>query len=531
MRRLVSGRGDRSNWLAVCTLIVAASPAFAQDDRLNPNLPLSCTSGAVGVEIDRTPPARFVPVDAPARFPEPSHEFTFSQGPHRRVWISLTAAVEARPSIHGSGAELGLLVATSASSNDMRDSGTRWWRLVPGRATDDLESSVASALIVDAWSVQRCLSEGACPFAHVDRASDDEGVAVLVLGFTYSPATSAGDAQTHARLMLDFRGGAPVVAATMDCDYYEGTGACGAVNATMMPRSDISCDWSSAAGDFACQQNGTAFSSEGYRDFYLTNSRPFPARPGTRTTVEEAVRHLIGSGQSLTVVVPQRGLVRVLHEVRLGIHHLLVVAVGTDLFLASAKGDVVTLEALRPRPLIYQSLNLETDDHPTDWTSTDGLRFVAARELARRTGFVVVQIATSGDVHWLGLELRRGKVNVDLLTVVSGYGNANCGFANASASAVSIGTIRRWPFRARMMWQPATRAHFAHEALEWLDAAETGAPPPDGCAQPGEVRWVDGEFTFDAPTRPCAETTRPYAITVGPDGRISATLSPPPEPR
>lgn len=519
--------------ITLCALVATSFPAFAQDDRLVPELPLSCASGAVSVDVNRTPAARFVPAVAPARIPDVTDEFAFSNGPHRRVWISLTAAVEARRPVRGAGAELGLLVATSASSADIRDAGTRWWRLMPGRDDSDPDPSVASTLLVDAWSVEQCLSAGECPFARVDRASDDVGVAVLVLGFTYSPFTHSGDAHTHARLMLDFRGDAPVVAASMDCDYYEGTGACGAVDASVLPRSDVSCAWSSTAGDFACQQNGTAYSSSGYRDFYLSTTRPFPPRPDTRTTVEEAVRHLVGKSPGARFIVPQRGPVQVLREVRLGKHHVLVVAVGTDLFLGTATGHNVKIEPLARRPLVYTTLGLDhqTDTQVSGWTSTAGLEVIAASELASRAGFVVVQIATRSDVHWLGLELRRGTVRADMLTIVSGHRDTNCGFAKAFASAVSVGSLRGWPFRARLMWQPATMAHFAQEALEWLDATEDGDPPPDGCAQPGEVRWVDGAFTFDAPTGSCSRSTRPHVITIGPDGRISATLSPPPEPR
>jgi hypothetical protein len=172
---------------------------------------LGCEPGAVSIDISRTPGVRFERIERPSGpFLEP-REFTFTQGPIRRVRLFLSATLPEGSVGRSSEAKLEIVAQTSPSATDATEPVV-WWRLAPTDSASSFDSA-AETLLFDAKTLGPCFNGDECKFADVAPAADS-ATAMFVLGFTRDLGGANANNWEHARLVLDFRHETPRVAGT-----------------------------------------------------------------------------------------------------------------------------------------------------------------------------------------------------------------------------------------------------------------------------------------------------------------------------
>jgi hypothetical protein len=517
--------------LAMLVLVLAAPSRGTTQEPIDPDaMPLSCEPGAVSVDISRAPGVRFVPADRPEpMYPDP-REFRFTAGPIRQVRLFLWATLPEGGVGRGSEAALHVVAQTSASADPTVP--MQWWRLTPAPIEPfSGDDRAAQTLRFDAKDLAPCFNGEPCRFAEVTPAAD-EATALLVLSFTRDLGGANADNWEHARLVLDFRGAEPRVAVAVTCGYNEGGGACTAFDSGTMARSDLSCPWDRAAGDFACTE---ASDQSGHRDFHLLSGQPGPGRGGEVPTLEAAAREL-ARGATGPVVVTGLSPVRLVHEAALGSARVLVFAAGGQFHLAERTADGIgPLTPVAPRGLAADPA-VEPPSLPDPGWTSDRDPVLDAAEIARAGSSIVLRIvervefgsaapAQPHTLFWLGVERTNGRLRADLLTLVSPGGYAGCGRTAVPTVVTAIRRVAR-PFEATIDVQPPTITDLEGEVI-W-HAADLGEDVRE-CRRPGRIRWRDGRFDVAIDDRDCRAAERPVSVDLTADGaiRLSPTVREP----
>ena len=483
--------------------------------------PLSCEPGAVSVDVSRSPGVRFERIEQPSGAFANPREFTFAQGPIRRVRLFLSASLPEGGVGRGSEAKLEVLAQTSPSATDATAEVT-WWRLVQAPTASSLENA-AETLLLDAKTLAPCFNGDPCRFADVDPASDS-ATALLILGFTRDLGGANANNWEHARLVLDFREGTPRVAVAADCAYNEGGGACTAFDSGQMPRSELSCPWDATASDFACTETSDEL---GHRDFQLLSGRSSGSREGEVASLEVAARRLADRPRGSVEIVTGLGRVRHVHDVRLGARHIMVLADHRqfDLIERTAAG-IGAIHTIRPQPLVPPADSSDVVATAAGWTNPANPLFRTG-EIFRDAQMVVLRIVEASQydttaapsptaMYWLAIQLRGADLTSAALTVVDPGSYGGCGRQAVAEVITAVARIGR-PFDAVVTVQPPTSIT-PDEKLSW------GSSYPDekatDCRRPGRVRWRDGKFDVLISDRACRASQPPRFVILGLDGSI-----------
>lgn len=510
--------------LLVVVLLCATARGGAQEPEVS--VPFSCDAGAVSIDISRQPGVRFEAIQPPSRStPKVAREFSFATGPIRgaRIYLSVTL-----PEIHvglASEARLSVLAETWESAGEFAPSS--WWQLVPAPDGPYGATSTSRSLLIDANAARGCFGGERCQFA--DLAAAGDGTPLLVLGFNRDLGGANASNRELARLVLDFRTAIPRVALAADCAYNEGGGACTAFDSAEMPRSQLSCPWSSSAQDFLCSEESDRL---GHRDFELFSGRASRGRDGEVATLEDAATRL-ASGAPGPIVVTGLSPVRLVHEAALGRGRVLVFSAANQFYVAErTRTGVGTMTQVVPRtPVDDPPLDRDMSIYevpPTGWTSTLPLVHQAS-EISRGRSWLVLRIAEVANyyseptdtraLYWLGVERRTDGLRAEALTLVGAGVYAGCGRA-IMASQVSAELRIRRPFDAAVTMQPPTVESLGGEVV-WR-GAENGDEMRE-CRRPGRIRWLDGEFDVEVSDQDCVTAEEPLSLKLTPDGAIRAT--------
>jgi hypothetical protein len=253
----------------------------------------------------------------------------------------------------------------------------------------------ASALLrFDANDLAGCVAATtdttACRFADISLATGDATVPLIAVAFKRDLGGANAQNWTEARLLLDFRESQPGVAATIDCDYNEGGGACTAIDSGMAPRFGFGCEWVTAVADFRCTQR----SETQHRDFYLLTARDVPLRENEFASIEDALAHCLGRGTGRSCVVRGLGEVTVIDDFAIrGGRRAIVLASGGTLYLATKTTDAISsIRGMTPRGLVGDAAT--TQAPASGWTLSNGAKFTAKR-IYRDDRVTVVQIVDS----------------------------------------------------------------------------------------------------------------------------------------
>ena len=480
---------------------------------------LNCEPGAVSIDIDRPAGVTFERIERPTGpYTEP-REFTFTQGPIRRVRLFLSATLPEGTVGRGSEAKLEVIAQTSPSATDVNES-VAWWRLVSAPASNSLDNA-AETLLFDAKTLSGCFTGDDCKFADVDPAADS-ATAMLILGFTRDLGGANANNWEHARLVLDFREQTPRVAVAVDCAYNEGGGACTAFDSGEMPRSELSCSWDAKASDFACSETSGEL---GHLDYQLISGKPGPSRDGEVASVEAAARRLAARSRGSVEIVTGLGRVRYVHDVAVGAKRVMVLASAGRFYVVDRTADGIgAVRTIRPRLLVPSDDSSDVAATGSGWTDESDPVFRAA-EIYRDGQMVVLRViaATQYDttraprpnaMYWLALDVRGGDVTAAALTTVDPGSYGGCGSQAVPEVITAIGRIGR-SFDVAVTVQPATSFSLAEE-LTWR-SAELGDDNVE-CRRPAKIRWRDGTFDVQINDKACRTAQEPQFVVLGLDG-------------
>lgn len=516
----------------ILLLGVSAAPARAvQDpDAEPPRLPLACAQGAVTVDVSSAPSISIVPLEKPGRLGyTDGHEFTLVEGPFERVRVALWATIPEARIGRASEAQLGIYLQTTMRGEGDAHARMRWWQVIPDPAADSLDGP-AHSFVVDANRLHGCFpsaEETDCSFATVERAVPDSTVPLLAVSFTQDFGGANANNWADAVLVLDFRSAMPRAAATIDCSYNEGGGACTAYDSGTMPRSTFACEWVPGEQDALCREEQDAWGA--HRSFYLLSGRPAPLEPAEVSSLAEAVPRLQPGGE----VVQVRGLGVV--------EHLAALPDGTGLLIASSAGfhlaaggavlDIPIGEL--PDPLTRESAQAE-DTPPRQfmtaaekgWTA-GGMTSLSARVLHRQRGLTIYQVVETvynrpSSVYWVGVDTTASGPRADALVVAGGNQYAGCGMTRDAASILSPVRFRS-PFKATAALLPQVTESLDEE-LRWYASQGYEDASPTECLARVTIAWRDGRFHVESTQPACAEPIAATAVSIAPDG--TTTLAP-----
>jgi len=393
-------------------LLCIGSPCMAPEQN---HSPFACVEGAVQLDIDKDPGLKFEELDGRPGF-FATHEFTFDGSVFGRVRVYLTATLSEEFVGRASEAKLAVYVETTASIDEASDRRSQWWQLVrvSGRdATGD--ESTSHSLVFDAERIANCFGIGReksdCAFADVSLAASDENVPLIVIAFTQDLGGANANNWIDSRLLLDFRESPPRVAATADCAYNEGGGACTAIDSGMMPRSTLQCDWQAAISDFLCTEQGG-----GHRDFYLLSDRVPPPRSSEVASLEEAADVLARRGIGQTVTVWRLGPVAWIGQVTMDEQRsaMLLASRGSFYLVSRSNDGIGPILEVGPHALLDDTASAEAVGLPQgEWTGDFAPHF-RSRPIFGDGRLAVLQVVeTSGwnaadppsALYWIGIEL------------------------------------------------------------------------------------------------------------------------------
>jgi len=482
--------------------------------------PLSCDPGAVSVDVSRPAGVRFERIERPSGpFLEP-REYTFTQGPIRRVRLFLSATLPEGGVGRSSEAKLEVVAQTSPSATDANQP-VAWWRLAPA-SLSSLDNAVET-LLFDAKTLAPCFNGDDCKFADVDPAADS-ATALLILGFTRDLGGANANNWEHARLVLDFREETPRVAVAVDCGYNEGGGACTAFDSGEMPRSELSCTWNATASDFACTETSDEL---GHRDFQLMSGRPGGSREGEVASLEVAARRLATRAPGSVEIVTGLGRVRHVHDVAVGAARIMVLAGGGGFYVVDRTANGIgTIRTIRPQPLVPSDESSDVAAHIDGWTNPSDPVFRAS-EIFRDAQMVVLRIVEASQhdstaaprphsMYWLAIQLRGAGLRSAAVTVVDPGSYGGCGRQVVPEVITAVGRIGR-SFDAAVTVQPRTTMDLEAE-LKW--GSWMSSDDVVECRRPARVRWRDGKFDVRIDERACRAAQRPRFVVLGLDGSI-----------
>lgn len=476
--------------------------------------------------VDGHPRLKFEPLEhRPALFT--GHQFFFKCAPFGLVRIHLTATVPEEGIGRESTAQLTIYAETATTAEDAAAGQSRWWRLVTRSRPNGSYIDASHTLLFEARRLANCFGfenrpESQCAFADVSLASKDGNLPLIVIGFTQNLGGANARNWTDARLLLDFRSDPPKVAATLDCGYNEGGGACTALDSSMSPRSMLDCGWAPDVNDFLCTES-TSEGHGSHRDFYLFANRLAPARRSEVASLEEAADVLAGKGKGQTVTVHRLGPVSFVDEIRIDARTsaMLLGGDGTFYLATRAAGKTGRILSVVPHGILDPASAPEAVELPeARWTGDFASAFTS-RTIFRARDLTVLQVVETKDashLYWIGIQPRDGGVTFDAVRLVGDGSYKGCGKVNVPPAVVSIGQIAR-PFRVQMRVQPMTVDDiFGEGDVEW--PGESEGQEIDTCIRSTTVSWRSGAFTTEVDGRPCASPDKPHRVSVDTRGRL-----------
>lgn len=506
-------------------LLSIGSPCMAQEQS---GSPFACVEGAVQLDIDNDPGLTFEALDgSPGYFP--AHEFTFDQSVFQRVRVYLAATLPEEFVGRASEAKLSVYVETSASIDAASAQRSQWWQLVPAPGREATANENPShSLVFDAMRIANCFGIGRgqsdCAFADVSLAASDENVPMIVIAFTQDLGGANASNWIDFRLLLDFRESPPRVAATADCAYNEGGGACTAIDSGMMPRTTLQCDWAAAVSDFLCTEQGG-----GHRDFYLMSDRVPPPRSDEVASLEEAAKVLARRGIGQTVTVWRLGPVVWIDQVTMDEQRsaMLLASRGSFYLVSRSNDGIGPILEVGPHALLDDTASAEAVGLPQgEWTG-DFVPLFRSSQIFGDGRLAILQVvetrgANSSDppsgLYWIGIELGTEGFMFDAVQLVGGAAYDHCGMFKLPASVVSVGVLSR-PFQAHIRVQPPTVDGLDSDDPAWESASEREDTAE--CVRNGNLWWKHGRFEADIDREPCAAPEEPHRIRIEPDGRLS----------
>jgi hypothetical protein len=499
-----------------------ASPSAQQPEQSA----FGCESGAVEVLVDGHPRLKFELLEhRPSLFT--GHQFIFKSAPLGLVRIYLTATVPEEGIGRESAARLTIYAETATTAEDAAAGKSRWWRLVARSRPDESYIDTSHTLLFEARRLANCFGfenrpEGKCAFADVSLASKDRNLPLLVIAFTQNLGGANARNWTDARLLLDFRSDPPKVAATLDCGYNEGGGACTALDSSMSPRSTLDCSWAADVNDLLCTES-TSEGRGSHRDFYLFANRLAPARTSEVGSLEEAADVLAGKGKGQTVTVYKLGPVSFVEEIRIDARtSAMLLGGGGTFYLASrAAGKTGGILSVVPHRILDPAAAPEAVELPQGRWTGDFASAFTSRTVFRARDLTVLQVVETKDashLYWIGIQTRDGRVTFDAMRLVGDGAYKGCGKVDVPPAVVSIGQTAR-PFRVQMRVQPMTVDNIFGDAdVEWPDESE--GQQIDTCIRNATVSWRSGAFTTQVDRGLCTSPDKPHRVTVDTDGRL-----------
>lgn len=514
--------GRTAACIALFAAFLSASPSAQQPEQSA----FGCEPGAVQVLVDGHPRLKFEPLEYRPLFFS-GHQFTFKSVPFGLVRIYLTATVSEDGIGPGSTAQL-TIYAETATTAEMAVAGkSRWWRLAGRTRPDDSYIDTSHTLQFEPRRLWNCFGfenrpEDECAFADVSLASEDDNLPLIVIGFTQHLGGANAQNWTDARLLLDFRSDPPQVAATLDCGYNEGGGACSALDSSMSPRSALDCAWAADVNDFLCTET-TSQGRGSHRDFYLFANRLAPARRSEVASLEAAAEVLARNGKGQSVTVYKLGPVSFIDEIRIDARTsaMLLSGDGTFYLAPHTAGETGRILSIVPHGILDPASAPEVVELPQGRWTGDVASAFTSRTIFRSGDLTVLQVVEIKDaphLYWVGIQAGDGGLTFDATRLVGDGSYEGCGKVKVPAAVLSVGEIAK-PFRVQVRIQPPTVDNMFGEAdVEW--PGESEGEEIDTCFRNATVSWSSGTFTTQVDRRPCPSPDKPHRVTVDADGRL-----------